>query len=192
MIICRAKCQQIYTKFVQKQLCLIFQHHLRWRLQNSTIISHPAPLEWCIMIHEHGNVAPGNLEQLHFISFQHCYFYLNSHVYVYRYPTLNHFIFPLELVFYPMTKTQFMQKRGVGKCVISAWLRDVSYRSWDRNPCPAALCFPGPDDALCWKMCDFHTGMGSCYIPLIKVSQKSLVDQSFSSICRKCLWLLSL
>ena len=68
----------------------------------------------------------------------------------------------------PMTKTQFMQKRCVWKCMISAWL---SYTSWDKskNPCPCgnhifpnlvhhqnldstwpAACFPGPDDAARW------------------------------------------
>ena len=28
---------------------------------------------------------------------------------------------------------------------------------------PAALCFPGLDDAPCWEMCDFCVGMNSCY-----------------------------
>ena len=62
---------------------------------------------------------------------------------------------------------------------------DVSYRSCDKCkkpwPCrnctfpnsvhhhnlkstrPAALCFPGPGDAPHWELCDFCTGMGSCY-----------------------------
>ena len=60
---------------------------------------------------------------------------------------------------------------------------DVCYRSWDKskNPCPcrnhtfpmhhwnlestwpAASCFPGPDNALQWEMCNFCTGMVSCW-----------------------------
>ena len=80
----------------------------------------------------------------------------------------------LCLVCYPMTKTQFIQKRGVRKCVILAWLPWCFYRSWDKskNPCPCenrtfpnkghhqnlqstqpvALCSPGPDDALHLEM----------------------------------------
>ncbi len=71
---------------------------------------------------------------------------------------------------------------------------DVTYRSWDKsmNLClwrnctfpnkvhhqnlkstqPVASCFPGPDDAP-QEMCDFHTGMGSCYTSVIVISQMS-------------------
>ena len=86
-----------------------------------------------------------------------------------------------------MTKTQFMQKRGVQKCGIFAWLLWCFYRSWDKskNRCPfgnralsksmyhqnlkstlpVTLCFWGPDDASHWEMCNFRMGMGSCYMP---------------------------
>ena len=85
-----------------------------------------------------------------------------------------------------MTKIEFMQKRGVGKCAILHGCLNGSYRSWDKskNPCPCgnstfpnsvyylnlestqsvASCFSGPDDASHWQMCDFCMGMGSCYI----------------------------
>ncbi len=29
-----------------------------------------------------------------------------------------------------------------------------------------AKCCPGSDDALSWKLCDFHMGMGSCFYPM--------------------------
>ena len=44
--------------------------------------------------------------------------------------------------FYPMTKTLFMQSHA-------------------RVEITVASCFPGPDDALCWEVCDFRTGMSS-------------------------------
>ena len=62
---------------------------------------------------------------------------------------------------------------------------DVSHRSWYKrknpHPCrnctfpksvyhqnlesawPVASCYPDPDDAPCWEMCDFCLGMGSSY-----------------------------
>ena len=88
---------------------------------------------------------------------------------------------------------------------------DVFHRSWDkgRNPClcrnhtfpnlvhhqnlesirPVALCFPAPiDDAPCWEMCDFRTGMGSCCmismpdtpVALISHRQSLIVSRSRS------------
>ncbi len=89
--------------------------------------------------------------------------------------------------FYPMTKTQFMQKRGVGKSMIFAGCLNDSYWSWDKSKIPclsgnctcpnsvhhqnqestqqASSCFPGPDDAPHWEMCDSSMGMDCCYIP---------------------------
>ena len=37
---------------------------------------------------------------------------------------------------------------------------------------PAALCFPGPDDTPHWEMCNFCTGMRSCY-SLVGQTEKS-------------------
>ena len=82
----------------------------------------------------------------------------------------------------PMNKTQFMQQRGAR--YLHGWL-GVSYMSCHKsnNLCPcrnhtfgdkvhhqnlgctwsAASCFPGPNDAPHWEMCDFRMGMGSGY-----------------------------
>ena len=74
--------------------------------------------------------------------------------------------------FYPMAKTQFVQKRVCRNMPFPQGSIDVSYRSWDkskiprpsrnctfpnlvhhhnleRTPC-VSTCFPGPDDASRW------------------------------------------
>ena len=40
-----------------------------------------------------------------------------------------------------------------------------------------AVCFPSPDDAPRWEMCDFRTGMGSCYN-----SARMIIIQNFHGL----------
>ena len=90
-----------------------------------------------------------------------------------------------DMTFYPMTKTQFMQKRVWEMWDFHVAALDVSYKSWDesKNPCPwgnrlflnsvnhqnlkstrpVASCFSGPDDAPHCEIFDFHMDIGSCY-----------------------------
>ena len=90
------------------------------------------------------------------------------------------------LAFIPWRRQNSYGKGVCGNVWFLHGCPDVSYRSWNenKNPCPyrnhtfpnsahhqnlessqpAALCFPGPDDASRWEMCDFRMGMGSYYI----------------------------
>ena len=70
-----------------------------------------------------------------------------------------------------MTKTQFLQKTGVWKCVISACMAALMLLTGHgikarthaflqialESTQPVATCFPGHDDASHWEMCDFRT-----------------------------------
>ncbi len=90
-------------------------------------------------------------------------------------------------LFYPMTKTQFMQRRGCAEMCnfcMAALVFLTGYgikarthahaeithfptlciiKTWKALDLHAAACFPGPDDAPL-ELCDFRTGMGFCYI----------------------------
>ncbi len=85
---------------------------------------------------------------------------------------------------------------------------DVSYRSWNKSnkPCPcrdctfpnlvhhqnlestrpAASCFPGPEDAPRWEMCDFLMGVGSCYIAFMHLKDGGTVKK-IAWYCPICL-----
>ena len=85
----------------------------------------------------------------------------------------------------PWPRNNSCEKRVCGNVWFPHGCLDVSYGSWDKskNPCPcanhtfpsevhhrnlertqpAASCFPGPDDAPHWEICNFHMGMDSCY-----------------------------
>ena len=95
---------------------------------------------------------------------------------------------PYRLAFIPWPRHNSCRKGVCGNVwFLYGWLdvcNHLNHRSWDKskNPCESqtfanpihhhylestqrvASCFPSPDDAPHLEMCDFHMGMGSCYI----------------------------
>ena len=52
-----------------------------------------------------------------------------------------------------------------------------------KNTCPVASCFPGPDDAPHWEMCDLHMGPGSCYSTEYNASAFMKISQILMELC---------
>ena len=85
-----------------------------------------------------------------------------------------------------MSALMFLTDHGIKAithvCVeIAHFLTRVHHQNLE-NTWPAALCFPGPDDAPCWEMCDFPTGMGFCFNTTWKILNNG------SKVCQMLSW----
>ncbi len=101
-----------------------------------------------------------------------------------------------EIYFIPWPR-HILAEKGCAEMCNFCMAASMFETSWDKNknpyPCrdrtypnsvqhenleitqPTASCFPGPDDAPCCEMCDFHTGMGSCYITVGRKDSSSSI-----------------
>ena len=69
---------------------------------------------------------------------------------------------------FPQTVLMFLTGHGIEArnsypCRNHTFPNSVYHQNLESTQ-PAAPCFPGPDDAPCWEMCDFRTCMVSCFI----------------------------